>query len=265
MKEIIKRNIFGFVIGFMMATTISVSAAVLVEAKLVSLSSSKTSHDNVQDALDELYDKSNIGNATEEEILDSKEALVNGNKVTGSMPDQGSWNSKPSSSGKVSIPEGYHNGSGYVDTSDVYKKGYDDGENVGEVICEQEKACSYADGTMLHSSSSSSEAIFTIPCSGTYRIDYAGAAGGKGGNARQENAAWTIHIGGTGSSSTIYNSSVDFAKGDLITYIVGSMGGNGSGVNQGSGGSPGGKEGSRGYLTSGMLDSAGGVAVEVTH
>lgn len=33
------------------------------------------------------------------------------------MTNRGAWTSKPTSSGKVTVPAGYHNGSGYVDTS----------------------------------------------------------------------------------------------------------------------------------------------------
>ena len=47
----------------------------------------------------------------------------NGTKYTGSMANKGAWTNMPTSSGKVTIPAGYHNGSGYVDTSSVYKAG----------------------------------------------------------------------------------------------------------------------------------------------
>ena len=39
------------------------------------------------------------------------------------MTNRGTWTSTPTSSGKVTIPAGYHNGSGYVDTSKVYSAG----------------------------------------------------------------------------------------------------------------------------------------------
>ena len=37
---------------------------------------------NVQEAVDDLYDKATVGDATEENILSDKTALVSGNKVT---------------------------------------------------------------------------------------------------------------------------------------------------------------------------------------
>jgi len=45
------------------------------------------------------------------------------------MANRGSWTSTPTSSGKVTIPAGYHNGSGYVDTSAVYSAGQSAGSN----------------------------------------------------------------------------------------------------------------------------------------
>ncbi len=33
------------------------------------------------------------------------------------VTNRGAWTSKPTTIGKVTIPKGYHNGSGYVDTS----------------------------------------------------------------------------------------------------------------------------------------------------
>ena len=44
----------------------------------------------------------------------------NGTKYTGSMTNNGAWTSTPTTSGNVTIPAGYHNGSGYVNTASVY-------------------------------------------------------------------------------------------------------------------------------------------------
>ena len=43
-------------------------------------------------------------------------------KIAG-VTNRGAWTSTPTSSGKVTVPAGYHNGSGYVDTSKVYNAG----------------------------------------------------------------------------------------------------------------------------------------------
>ena len=68
-----------------------------------------------------------IGDATAAQILSGKKAVVKGNTITGTMTDNGAWTNTPTSSGKVTIPAGYHNGSGYVDTSSVYEAGYNNG------------------------------------------------------------------------------------------------------------------------------------------
>ena len=43
-------------------------------------------------------------------------------KISG-VTNRAAWTSTPTSSGKVTVPAGYHNGSGYVDTSKVYNAG----------------------------------------------------------------------------------------------------------------------------------------------
>lgn len=68
-------------------------------------------------------------NAGAGDILSTKTAWVKGRKFTGNMPNRGAWTSTPTASGKTTIPSGYHNGSGYVDTSSVYNKGKTDGYN----------------------------------------------------------------------------------------------------------------------------------------
>lgn len=55
-----KKFYYGFILGVALCISFTVSAAILVAANEVSLSSSKTSKTNVQDALDELYDKASV-------------------------------------------------------------------------------------------------------------------------------------------------------------------------------------------------------------
>lgn len=58
------------------------------------------------------------GNATAAQILSTKTAYVNKSLVTGSMTNRGAWTGTGTPTGnntaKVTIPAGYHNGSGYV-------------------------------------------------------------------------------------------------------------------------------------------------------
>ena len=55
--------------------------------------------------------------ATSSEILSTKTAYVNGAKVTGSMPNIGAQVVSISGLGNVTIPQGYHDGSGYATVS----------------------------------------------------------------------------------------------------------------------------------------------------
>ncbi len=66
------------------------------------------------------------------QILSGYTAWVNGSKITGTMTNRGAWSSTPTGSGSVTIPAGYHNGSGKVNTSTVYNNGYNAGKTSGK-------------------------------------------------------------------------------------------------------------------------------------
>lgn len=51
------------------------------------------------------------------QVLTGYQGWVNGSKITGSMTNRGAWTSSLGINGKVTIPAGYHNGSGYVNQS----------------------------------------------------------------------------------------------------------------------------------------------------
>lgn len=87
----------------------------------------------VQSTLDSLITKANAGDATAAQILSGKKALVNGSLITGTMTNNAAWTNTPNASGQVIIPAGYHNGSGYVDTSTVYDNGYAAGKSASTV------------------------------------------------------------------------------------------------------------------------------------
>lgn len=83
--------------------------------------------------------QSKVGNATPSQVLIGN-TFTNYSEVglVGTMPNNGAWSNTPTVNGKVSIPSGYHNGKGYVDTMSVYNigysLGYSDGcENAGDI------------------------------------------------------------------------------------------------------------------------------------
>lgn len=73
-----------------------------------------------------------VGTATAAHVLTGKTFTSSaGVGLTGTMDNKGAWTNTPTGSGKVTIPAGYHNGSGYVDTSAVYSNGYNAGVKSG--------------------------------------------------------------------------------------------------------------------------------------
>lgn len=72
------------------------------------------------------------GNAKTGDVLAGKTfSNKQSNALTGSMPNNGAWSASTSGSGSVTIPAGYHNGSGTVSGSASYNSGYTNGYNTG--------------------------------------------------------------------------------------------------------------------------------------
>lgn len=70
------------------------------------------------------------GTATEADVLSGKTFTnSNGVELQGSMTDKGAWTGETTGNGNVIIPEGYHNGSGYVSGQGAYDAGYSAGQN----------------------------------------------------------------------------------------------------------------------------------------
>ena len=75
-----------------------------------------------------LVKKSNVTLNNASNLLSGVTAYgKDGVKYTGSMANKGAWTNTPSTQGKVTIPAGYHNGQGYIDTTSVYNKGITEG------------------------------------------------------------------------------------------------------------------------------------------
>lgn len=70
------------------------------------------------------YTDTSDATAVAGEILAPKTAyLADGEKHTGTMPNQGAWTGSTSGRGSITIPEGYHNGEGSVSGADSYDAG----------------------------------------------------------------------------------------------------------------------------------------------
>jgi len=132
-----KRKIFLIIFLSIISCAIGVVAANIYQAETIKYTPTDSSWEvnNVNEAINSLYNMKNeldnlkiIGDATAAQILSGQTALVRGNLTTGTMVDNGTWTNTPTSSGKVMIPAGYHNGSGYVDVSTVYTNGVSAGK-----------------------------------------------------------------------------------------------------------------------------------------
>ena len=68
------------------------------------------------------------GNAETGDVLAGKTfSNKQSNALTGSMPNNGAWSASTSGNGSVTIPAGYHNGSGAVSGAASYNSGYANG------------------------------------------------------------------------------------------------------------------------------------------
>lgn len=82
-KQVIKNNIFGFILGVLITSTVAVSAATYYASKDVSYdnASSGMSSDNVQDAIDELYDLANPKNLSDVLSVTAKDDFCNSYQI----------------------------------------------------------------------------------------------------------------------------------------------------------------------------------------
>lgn len=73
------------------------------------------------------------GNAEPGDVLAGKTfSNKQSNALTGSMPNNGAWSASTSGNGSVTIPAGYHNGSGTVSGAASYNSGYANGVASGK-------------------------------------------------------------------------------------------------------------------------------------
>lgn len=70
------------------------------------------------------------GDAVASDVLFNKTGYVNGQPITGTMTNKGAWiGDAPTTGGIIKIPEGYHNGSGYVNCNTAFQGGRSQGQS----------------------------------------------------------------------------------------------------------------------------------------
>lgn len=85
MKKILKNRLFVFILGGLIFTSIGVYAGMSAKEIPYKINDKET---NVEDALNELHDFYNSGDALESDIVSGKTAIVNGKKLTGTHEEK---------------------------------------------------------------------------------------------------------------------------------------------------------------------------------
>ncbi len=100
------------------------------------------------------------GNAVAAEVLSGKVfSSASLENASGTMANRGAWTGSTTGNGNVAIPEGYHNGSGYVSGAGAYNQGVTDADNRANADSTNYKTgynagVTYADGRTNTSSAS---------------------------------------------------------------------------------------------------------------
>lgn len=162
-----------------------------------------------------------LGTATVNNVLDgvtftSKEGVC----IEGIIPNNGAWVTAPTESGQIIIPEGYHDGNGYVDTSAIYEAGVTD----GSAVLGSGQGIVVKNTTNLHTpSSSSTDGNYTTVYSWTNPYGagkvyvYMKTTAGSSNAYASEGA---IYINGSkvkdGSKFTYYNFGATLSAGGIV-------------------------------------------------
>lgn len=155
--------------------------------------------------------------ATAAQILSGQTAYVDGAKVSGTMTNRGAWTGATSGSGNVTIPAGYHNGSGYVSGSGAYNAGYSAG--VSSVNLSSSNVLKkYSSGSGYDGNSCTKTASVTLSAGKTYIV----VCATSGFQQRNDDAGSTHSYGGlTCSGATITTiASHSLETGYFYVYLV---------------------------------------------
>ena len=85
--------------------------------------------EELQQQVTELEATQATGGATVDQVLQGA-TFSNSSEsgLTGTMKNNGAWTTSTTGNGKITVPEGYHNGNGYVDLSGAYNSGVEAGK-----------------------------------------------------------------------------------------------------------------------------------------
>lgn len=157
------------------------------------------------------------GNAGPGDVLVGKTfSNKQSNALTGSMPNNGAWSASTSGNGSVTIPAGYHNGSGTVSGSASYNQGVFDGKNNTEFKLIVDRVLYSVGGNDADPGNGSQSYTLTATqttwwCAGAKTIQRSGSAqcSGQGSGIlyagqRRTFTAYTTERGGVGSHAVIH-------------------------------------------------------------
>ena len=86
-----------------------------IASAITSMNQSSTKKDKPVAMAQKIKAISTDATAVEGNVLNGQTFYSGGSKKTGNMPNRGAWTGRIGVNGKIAIPAGYHNGSGYVD------------------------------------------------------------------------------------------------------------------------------------------------------
>lgn len=153
------------------------------------------------------------GNAGQGDVLSGK-TFTNASAVntSGTMKNNGAWTSTPTGSGKTTIPAGYHNGSGYVDTSTVYLNALLEG--VKRINSDSYHVASAIDDVTI---SGANGHYYYVDGGSRYYLD---SASGGTITQRLDGYGWRAIVKGTANSMKLMFSSRSMADAEINVFKI---------------------------------------------
>lgn len=163
------------------------------------------------------------GNAAEADVLVGKTfSSANLENAAGTMQNNGAWNCAPSGSTRVTVPKGYHNGSGYVDTSKAYNSGRTQGRS------DVTASTSVSGRTVTATLSNGKKYSANVGYAGSSGQVTCNTSGGTGNQTFNIADGWTtsIIVNRTGAYNAGYSAGYSNGKNDFSTSNCDILGNN---------------------------------------